>query len=80
MKNVDCWNGNNTIALRAILTKLYEREKKKVFVSLPIRLICTALMAVIFLQSNQIYSDLDAARLQGPAEAAKCFKTKILPQ
>jgi phosphatidylinositol kinase/protein kinase (PI-3 family) len=23
---------NNTIALRAILTKLYEREKKKVFV------------------------------------------------
>lgn len=24
---------NNTVALRAILTKLYEREKKKVFVS-----------------------------------------------
>ncbi|KAJ9091818.1 hypothetical protein QFC19_008931 [Naganishia cerealis] len=52
---------NNTVPLRSILTKLYEREKKKVF-------------------SNAIYSELDAARLAGPAEAAKVFKQKILPQ
>ncbi|KAJ9093722.1 hypothetical protein QFC21_006318 [Naganishia friedmannii] len=52
---------NNTVPLRSILTKLYEREKKKVF-------------------SNAIYSELDAARVAGPAEAAKVFKQKILPQ
>jgi serine/threonine-protein kinase ATR len=73
---------NNTVPLRSILTKLYERDKKKVFVSVStvaFRFDPNSL-PLSSLQSNAIYTDLDNARVAGPAEAARVFRVKILPQ